>query len=150
MNELITTKTFIIRKDKFSIAFDRTTENDNIRIINCVIPALDGIGKDQWFSILRNHALKVTLGSKIGQPLVNTHGFETFLQARHQFPTFKFESVFLFYDTDYTSIEFEVITRDASKPQLNFEISFIKTDTLKERKTHDAVGMGIMSTSDIL
>lgn len=150
MNDLVASKTFIIGKDKKTIAFDRTSQLANIYIKQCVIPELDQIKKDQWFSTLRNYRLKITLGVKNGATMINTIGLETLLQPRHQYPTFKLEHVFNFYDNDYTSIEFEIVTMNSKAVDLNFEFIFTKTDTLVERKSHDAVGMGLLSSQDIL
>lgn len=150
MNDLIRTKKIIIGKDKKSIVFDRTDLLANICIKQCVIPELDGIKRDLWFSTLRNYRLRISLGVKNGQPVINTIGFETLLQPKHQFPTFKLESIFNFYNNDYISIEFEILTADSKPTELNFEFTFTKTETLRERKTHDAVGMGLLSNADII
>ena len=146
----MTTKTFIIGKSKKSIAFDRKDELANIHIKKCVIPELDQLEKEQWFSTLRNYSLKITLTDSKGSSTINTIGFETLLQPKHQYPLFSLESNFDFVGSDYISIQFEIIVKESKATELNFEFSYIKTKSLREKETIGTFEIGIYDSHRIL
>lgn len=153
MNDLMRIKTFIIGKDRKQILFNKEGSGENIKLHSCIVPGLDQIKKDTWFSTLRNYRLKIKMGVENGQEEINIIGLETLLTPRQSHPIFPINQIFLLnavVELPYNSIEFIIETADGKTPELNFEFTHTKTEGLVEQVNHFAVGMGLLSSQDIV